>query len=265
MENISALAPMGGSKKRYVKNDCFKKLFFTLQIMTRLEEFVTGDRRGLENTIRVCLSTNDCFVKVPVNPEFPKAKKNFWTVDERRITKKMMQRHFTGTRDIFPALPFQISMDVRDKTSCKTPASSSCKATEMKSSEKFTSSFSIESILKKDVIPRMESEQLNGSVPLKRKGCWDRELCGLSQLPPYLNMATAAGTWCPPRYNYESDGNVLHTHSNESCRPYKKVRLSEEHISFPFINVPLLYFIWQTLLSKATYNGKTPAILVRFL
>ena len=43
-----------------------------LQLMEKLEEFVTGDRKCFENNIRVCLSSSKCFVKVNIkNMHFP--------------------------------------------------------------------------------------------------------------------------------------------------------------------------------------------------
>lgn len=88
-------------------------------------------------------------MQVPVNPEYPNARRNYWKVDEHRITPKMLRRHFSGTRDILAG------------SSCRNPAGSESMETspkctglpavlEDKRSSKFHSSFSIESLLKKD-------------------------------------------------------------------------------------------------------------------
>ncbi|KAL2080055.1 hypothetical protein ACEWY4_023848 [Coilia grayii] len=148
-----------------IQNSPNKMLTFG-QLMESLSTFVSGERRGLENNVRVCLSSNSCFVKVPVNPEYPNARRNYWKVDESRITPKMLRRHFGGTLGILSALPLR----------CKTQPDA--KENTMKSTEipplldkrpvKFSSSFSIESLLRKDPETRSKNTpQDNASGDVK--------------------------------------------------------------------------------------------------
>ncbi|XP_051948583.1 forkhead box protein H1-like [Xyrauchen texanus] len=120
-----------------------KRLTFC-ELMNAMATFVDGDRKGLENNIRVCLSSNDCFVKVPRNPECPNAKRNFWKLDDRKITPKMQRRHFSGMRDAFPDLNENLGILSLNTATAPTPT---CNSTE---SVKFTSPFSIESLLQRE-------------------------------------------------------------------------------------------------------------------
>uniref|UniRef100_A0A8C1DU43 Si:ch211-239d6.2 n=1 Tax=Cyprinus carpio carpio TaxID=630221 RepID=A0A8C1DU43_CYPCA len=98
------------------------------------------------NNIRVCLSSNTCFVKVPINPECPNAKRNFWKVDESKITPKILRRHFGALRDVFP--DFYENMEV---SSVKNETENN-RATlkRLEAEKKFTSPFSIESLLQRE-------------------------------------------------------------------------------------------------------------------
>uniref|UniRef100_A0A8C2EJ64 Si:ch211-239d6.2 n=1 Tax=Cyprinus carpio TaxID=7962 RepID=A0A8C2EJ64_CYPCA len=122
-----------------------KKLTF-YELMNAVRIFVDGDRKGLENNIRVCLSSNTCFVKVPINPECPNAKRNFWKVDESKITPKILRRHFGALRDVFP--DFYENMEV---SSVKNETENN-RATlkRLEAEKKFTSPFSIESLLQRE-------------------------------------------------------------------------------------------------------------------
>ncbi|XP_062842167.1 forkhead box protein Q1 [Trichomycterus rosablanca] len=133
----------------YVIQDSPNKMLTFKQIMERLGVFVTGDRKGLENNIRVCLSSNKCFVKEPVDPEYPNAKRNFWKVDESSITPKMLRRHFRDIAKMFPGLPAKLENSTGIDTA-KDPALPVCTDEKGPSSIKFSSPFSIESLLKKD-------------------------------------------------------------------------------------------------------------------
>ncbi|XP_035286508.1 forkhead box protein H1-like [Anguilla anguilla] len=123
------------------------------QIMDNLEPFVSGDRKGLTNNIRVCLSSNDCFVKVPVHPEYPNSKKNFWKVDETCITPKILRRHFKGMLHTFPDLASRLKGDpdvTEEMYTTHNPPKTSVSSIKPSSVAKFSGPFSIESILKKD-------------------------------------------------------------------------------------------------------------------
>lgn len=122
-----------------VLQDSPRKMLTFNELMYELEALVSGERKGLENNIRVCLSSNKCFVKVPVRADKP-AKNNYWRVDESRITEKMVRRHFKGPQ---PAAPLTHRRNV-----------------------KFSSPFSIESLLKREMTtPRGTFPPLSVSSP----------------------------------------------------------------------------------------------------
>ncbi|KAJ7991708.1 hypothetical protein DPEC_G00286680 [Dallia pectoralis] len=77
------------------------KMLLSCQLMDKLEAFISGDRQAIKNNIRVCLSTYDCFVKVPVGRY---VKNNLWKFDDSKITAKMARRHFKGILEEFPEL-----------------------------------------------------------------------------------------------------------------------------------------------------------------
>nr|XP_046217183.1 forkhead box protein H1-like [Oncorhynchus gorbuscha] len=137
----------------YVIQDSPDKMLTFTQLMDKLGAFLSGDRKGIENNIRVCLSSNDCFVKVPVSPYMSNSKKNFWKFDERQITAKMARRHFKGILDLFPELSTKVRMEA-EQISERSAAVFSPKPTlaspQMQNNNEvnFSSPFSIESILK---------------------------------------------------------------------------------------------------------------------
>ncbi|XP_052440965.1 uncharacterized protein LOC127979498 [Carassius gibelio] len=127
-----------------IENAPEKKLTF-YELMKAVAIFVDGDRKGLENNIRVCLSSNSCFVKVPVNPECPNARRNFWKVDESKFTPKILRRHFSALRDVLPDSYESMEMssvknETENRTSFKRP----------EAEKKFISSFSIECLLQRE-------------------------------------------------------------------------------------------------------------------
>ncbi|XP_069051381.1 forkhead box protein H1 [Lepisosteus oculatus] len=113
-----------------------------LQIMKNLNGFVSGQKKKLENCVRVTLTSNKCFVKVPVNPENPKGKKSFWEFDETRITPVLFRRHFKGLEGTFTHLAQRMSRGAKENS----PSSATPSAAKQPNT-KFTGSFSIESIL----------------------------------------------------------------------------------------------------------------------
>ncbi|XP_017548261.1 forkhead box protein H1 isoform X2 [Pygocentrus nattereri] len=133
----------------YIIQDSPKKMLTFRQIMGKLGVFVSGDRKGLENNIRVCLSSNKCFVKVPVDPDSPNAKRNFWKVDESCITPKMLRRHFSDMTAMLPSLIPQGQGKCESGTVLDPPSPASS-SKESNHTIKFSSPFSIESLLKKD-------------------------------------------------------------------------------------------------------------------
>ncbi|CDQ82126.1 unnamed protein product [Oncorhynchus mykiss] len=137
-----------------------KMLTFT-QLMDKLGAFLSGDRKGIENNIRVCLSSNDCFVKVPVSPYMPHSKKNFWKVDESQITAKMARRHFKGILDLFPELSTKVRMEAEQISerfaAVFSPPKPTLASPQMQNNNEvnFSSPFSIESILNRDSPSRL--------------------------------------------------------------------------------------------------------------
>lgn len=128
-----------------------KRLTFN-QLIYRLAPLLPHDRKSVEGNIRVCLSSNKCFVKIPLTPGSKDSKKNYWKLDTHQITEKMVRRHFRGILELFPELASKLK--TQSGPSKKRPAhcpseSAACK-TRVKCEVKFSSPFSIESLLKRD-------------------------------------------------------------------------------------------------------------------
>lgn len=150
-----------------------KKLTFK-QIMTKLEPYVFGEKRSIENSIRVCLSSKKCFVKVPVDPDYPNPKKNFWKVDENGITPKMFRRHFKYIMHIFSDTDIQIQRmhKCEENSYASETLVPVCKVSENTSKAKFTGPFSIESLLKSDHEgKRMRSTQMGEDPHYREAQC----------------------------------------------------------------------------------------------
>ncbi|XP_043073062.1 forkhead box protein H1 [Puntigrus tetrazona] len=150
----------------YAIQDSPDKMLTFKQIMKKLEPFVFGDKKGIENNIRVCLSSNRCFAKVPVDPDYPNPKKNFWKVDENGITPKMFRRHFKYLINTFPGLSVDQTPPAdgcEESSYPPEPLTPAREVTENKSEGKFTGPFSIDSLLKSDRevkrAPRTRSEE----------------------------------------------------------------------------------------------------------
>ncbi|XP_007258930.3 forkhead box protein H1 [Astyanax mexicanus] len=184
----------------YILQDSPNKMLTFRQIMERLGVFVAGDRKGLENNIRVCLSSNKCFVKVPVDPDYPNARRNFWKVEESCITPKMLRRHFKDMTDMLPSLEpqCQVKCDTGAALDPPSPASISKENTQP---VKFSSSFSIESLLKNDhsahlrIPPVQDRGGLNDLRLTPAAGssvCWERSVYSFTQ-SYYMYSSAAAG------------------------------------------------------------------------
>ena len=78
----------------------------------------------------------------------PLAKKNYWKVDESRITEKMVRRHFKGILEQSPVGSAPVKIENRpvklSVTDSPTPAAHHAQTKH----EKFSSSVSIESLLR---------------------------------------------------------------------------------------------------------------------
>nr|XP_008299075.1 PREDICTED: forkhead box protein H1-like [Stegastes partitus] len=108
------------------------------QLMDKLAPLIRKDRKAAENNIRVCLSSNKCFIKVPVVPDAVDSKRNYWKLDYGQISAKMVRRHFKGILNHFPELASKVKTE---------------KAVQVRCEVKFSSPFSIESLLKTDEAP----------------------------------------------------------------------------------------------------------------
>uniref|UniRef100_A0A8C4ZPE4 Fork-head domain-containing protein n=1 Tax=Gadus morhua TaxID=8049 RepID=A0A8C4ZPE4_GADMO len=161
-----------------VLQDTPGKMLTFSQLMEKLEEFVTGDRKCFENNIRVCLSYSKCFVKNPMYPQMPSCKLNYWKLDHSQITVKMVHRHFRKILDQFPELaPKMAKWPLTPQgspgpitTVPHTPEPADCKAPPTRGSIKFRGPFSIESLLRRDSPSRQGLEKIN-KLFLPRTGC----------------------------------------------------------------------------------------------
>ncbi|KAM7384130.1 hypothetical protein PAMA_011464 [Pampus argenteus] len=172
-----------------------KMLTFT-QLMDKLGPLICEDRRSVENNIRVCLSTNKCFVKIPVVPDSLDSKRNYWKLDLSQITAKMVRRHFKGILELFPELTCKVETENMNRPSepCSalhSPEPAACRAVQIRCEVKFSGPFSIESLLKRDspsarackasplsnVPVRVEQQQppTHTRVGTKRSFSWDSE------------------------------------------------------------------------------------------
>ncbi|KAK1880293.1 Forkhead box protein H1 [Dissostichus eleginoides] len=151
-----------------------KMLTFT-QLMYRLAPLMSDDKRAVENNIRVCLSTNPCFVKIPVVPDSLDSKRNYWKLDSGQITAKMARRHFKGILQLFPELASKVEtenlIEDRGSRNCSavpSPEPAACRGVQIRCEVKFSSPFSIESLLKRDS-PSARASRASplSSVPLK--------------------------------------------------------------------------------------------------
>ncbi|KAK2830288.1 hypothetical protein Q5P01_018219 [Channa striata] len=120
------------------------KMLTFAQLMDKLEPLFCEDRKSAENNVRVCLSTYKCFVKVPLLPDSPGSKRNYWKLDSSQITAKMVRRHFKGIVQLFPELASKVETE-----NVRRP-SQTCSALQTRREVKINSPFSIESLLKKD-------------------------------------------------------------------------------------------------------------------
>ncbi|XP_078032221.1 forkhead box protein H1-like [Epinephelus lanceolatus] len=143
------------AKIAVVLQDAPAKMLTFTQLMDRLAPLISEDRKSVENNIRVCLSSNKCFVKIPVVPDSLDSKRNYWKLDHSQITAKMVRRHFKGILLLFPELASKVETENTSRPSerCSalhSPEPAACRAVQVKCEVKFSSPFSIESLLKRD-------------------------------------------------------------------------------------------------------------------
>ncbi|XP_034096910.1 forkhead box protein B1-like [Gymnodraco acuticeps] len=147
-----------------------KMLTFT-QLMDRLAPLIPDGIVTIENNIRVCLSNNKCFVKIPGVPDL--IRKNYWKLDCGQITAKMARRHFKGILQLFPELASKVETEnlsraSRNCSAVPSPEPAACRGDQIRCEVKFSSPFSIESLLKRDS-PSARASRVSplSSVPLK--------------------------------------------------------------------------------------------------
>ncbi|XP_026203875.1 forkhead box transcription factor [Anabas testudineus] len=172
--------------------------------MDKLAPLLCEDRKSVENNIRVCLSTHKCFVKIPVVSGSLESKRNYWKLDSSQITAKMVRRHFKGILQLFPDLLSKVETENRSRPSepCSalhSPEAAACRAVQIRCEVKFSSPFSIESLLKRDspgartsrasplcslpVRAEQQPRLPNTPVGTKRSFSWDCEEPLLLQAP----------------------------------------------------------------------------------
>ncbi|XP_062384685.1 forkhead box protein H1 [Sardina pilchardus] len=251
-----------------IQNSPNKMLTFG-QLMECLSAFVSGERKGLENNVRVCLSSNDCFVKVPVNPEYPNARRNYWKVDESLITSKMLRRHFSGTRDIPSGLSSRIPVESNAMETNFKSTKIPLPVLEDKHYSKFNSSFSIESLLKKD--PEIRSTSTlptddNGDVNFLRKNCelyslkfgWD----AIKPTPSFRDY-TMGHTQCGGlAYHYPRE-SMRNEYTLDTGRFCKRARLSPPIVAYgaagvsPFFNHEHMLALKRWSLGANTFDSRS--------
>nr|XP_040043753.1 forkhead box protein Q1 isoform X1 [Gasterosteus aculeatus aculeatus] len=137
-----------------------KMLTFS-QLMDRLTPLIRQDRKSVENSIRVCLSSCKCFVKIPVVPDSPDSKRNYWKLDPSQITEKMVRRHFQGILQLFPELKSKVGTDNKGepetRSARRSPVPAASRDVQIRCEVKFSGPFSIESLLKRDSPPTRAS------------------------------------------------------------------------------------------------------------
>ncbi|XP_044192526.1 forkhead box protein H1-like isoform X2 [Thunnus albacares] len=185
------------AKIAIVLQDAPNKMFTFPQLMDKLGPFICEDRRSVENNIRVCLSTNKCFVKIPVVPDSLDSKRNYWKLEVSQITAKMVRRHFKGILEFFPELTSEVETEKMSRPSeaCSALHSTepaACGAVQIRCEVKFSSPFSIESLLKRNSpsasaskasplssvpvrVKQQEPRPTHTQVGTKRSFSWDSE------------------------------------------------------------------------------------------
>lgn len=133
--------------------------------------------------------------QVPIDPEYPNAKRNFWRVDESSITPKMLRRHFSDMAELFPGLPPALARKAAPPPSpppAPVPSAPVCPVKMEERPIKFTGPFSIESLLKKDHVPQVR-------VGAPTQTALNTNLCFSDQ--SYSKTATAESLTCLEQQN----------------------------------------------------------------
>ncbi|XP_075900283.1 forkhead box protein H1-like [Nelusetta ayraudi] len=133
-----------------------RRMLTVSQLMEKLKQLVDEKRRSIEGNVRVCLTTNKCFVKVPVDPDCRESKRNYWKLDTSHISAKMVRRHFKGLLQLFPELADKLKTE--NVSTTLEPAA--CRDVQKQQVEgKFSGPFSIEALLKRDQASPQQQQQ----------------------------------------------------------------------------------------------------------
>uniref|UniRef100_A0A3Q1G4T9 Fork-head domain-containing protein n=1 Tax=Acanthochromis polyacanthus TaxID=80966 RepID=A0A3Q1G4T9_9TELE len=160
-ENFGALLPSDPPQRTFFNNntthlakiavilqDAPRKMLTFAKLMDKMVPLIGEDRHSTENNIRVCLTTNKCFVKTPVVPGAQHSKRNYWKLDYNQITAKMVRRHFKGILHLFPELASKVETEQLNRPPEHQPAGS--RAVQVRNQVRFSSPFAIESLLKRE-------------------------------------------------------------------------------------------------------------------
>ncbi|XP_075306473.1 uncharacterized protein LOC142368224 [Odontesthes bonariensis] len=178
------------AKIAVVLQDAPNKMLTFTQLMDKVAPLISEDRKSVENNMRVCLSTHKCFVKIPVVPV--SGKRNYWKLDYSQITAKMVRRHFKRILQHFPELASKmnsenLSRQLEQCSDLQSPEAAACGAVQVRCEVKFSSPFSIESLLKRDSPSRasplssvqirveQQPQPAHGQVGTKRSVSWTSE------------------------------------------------------------------------------------------
>ncbi|XP_055013047.1 forkhead box C1-A [Boleophthalmus pectinirostris] len=137
------------AKIAVILQDAPDKMLTFSQLIYRVAPLIPEDKKSVEGNIRVCLSSNKCFVKVPLTPGSQNSKKNYWKLDTKQITEKMVRRHFRLILEFFPELASKLQIQIQPPEK-RISVSSFEDACKVKCKVKFSSPFSIESILRRE-------------------------------------------------------------------------------------------------------------------
>ncbi|XP_034456218.1 forkhead box protein Q1-like [Hippoglossus hippoglossus] len=225
-----------------------KMLTFT-QLMDRLAPLICEDRKSVENNIRVCLSTHSCFVKIPVVPDSFHSKRNYWKLDPGQITAKMVRRHFKGILQLFPELACKVETeDMSNRASKHCSDLHSPEAAQITREAKFSSPFSIESLLKRDApsarpsrpsplssVPVRAEQQLR-QVRTKRSLSWDSEEHLLLQAAAGSSLICSTGG----STHHELAAKRMHVNTESSFPTYTRAApyFSSPHSSYITYSLP---------------------------
>ena len=190
--------------------------------------------------------------QIPVVPDSLGSKRNYWKLDLSHITAKMVRRHFKEILQLFPELASRVETENLNTPSA--PHSPEA-AVQIRCEVKFSSPFSIESLLKRDgpsarasrasplsTVPLRAEQQPHFSharVGTKRSFSWDSE-------EPHLLPASAGSSPVYSRGGSTHHGLTakrLHVCTEASFPVYTR------HSAAPYFTSPHSSYI--------TYSGPT--------